>query len=250
MRWWYATETQCGVQAFNRPCQVIEKSQIFGLPCPQNEICKQPDEVVYIIEDDRDVLDELSELVAWCGYRTKAFVSPIEFQREALSGLRGCVMLDVQLPGIDGLELQAWLKAAAPNLPVVFLSGVSSIETAVGCMRSGAVDFLVKPIRQTDLRRALTAALGEFRKSSCRAQSINEILDMVRTLTPAEWRVAELMAQGYVSKQIANILDRSENTTKIHRFRIFSKLGITSSAQLVKIVEMAKASGELHGQDR
>lgn len=242
LRWGYTLETRCGIEAFNRPCQAIGEAPLVGLPCPQNEICRVQGETVYILDDDPVILEELRELVEWCGYTVKCFSSPLEFQRESVASLQGCVMLDVELPGVDGIEMHTWLRSVAPNLPVIFLSGVSSIETAVSCMRAGAVEFLVKPIKQGDLRRALTAAIGAGRMKTCRRESVEEVGRMVQALTPAEWRVAELIAQGYVTKQIANLLDRSENTTKIHRFRIFNKLGVTSSAQLVKIVEMAKSA--------
>jgi FixJ family two-component response regulator len=106
-------------------------------------------------------------------------------------------------------------------------------------MRDGALEFLVKPVKQSQLRRALSSAIGTSRMRTCRRESVEEVARRVETLTPTEWRVAQFIAQGYVTKQIANILGRSENTTKIHRFRIFTKLGVSSAASLVKIVEMA-----------
>ncbi len=241
-RWGYRLDTRCGIEAFNRPCQSLGDDVTVGPPCPQNSICAVAGETVYILEDDPVVLEELKELVEWCGYAVKTYANPTEFQREPVANLRGCVMLDVELPGADGVEIQAWLREVAPDIPVIFLSGVSSIETAVGCMRDGAVEFLVKPIKQSQLRRALSAAIGASRMRVCRRESIDEVARRVDLLTPTEWRVAEYIAKGYVTKQIANILNRSENTTKIHRFRIFTKLGVSSSASLVKIVEMAKSA--------
>lgn len=242
-RWVYSLETRCGIEAINRPCQLHGDGELVGLPCPQNEICALPDEIVYIVDDDPVILEELKELVEWCGFKAKCFSNPLEFQREPVASLRGCVLLDVNLPGFDGVEIQAWLRDVAPDLPVVFLSGSSNIETAVGCMLAGAVEFLVKPLKQKELRRALSAAVGAGRMKHCRKESLEAVAQRVAQLTPAEWRVAKLIAQGYVTKQIASILDRSENTTKIHRFRVFSKLGVSSSASLVKIVEMAEQSG-------
>lgn len=239
-RWGYSLDTRCGIEAFNRPCQSLGDDEIAGPPCPQNSICAVAGETVYILEDDPVVLEELQEFVEWCGYTVKSYASPFDFQREPARTLRGCVMLDVDMPGADGIEVYAWLREVAPDMPVIFLSGVSSVETAVGCMRDGALEFLVKPINQSQLRRALNAAIGASRVRVCRRESIEEVARRVDMLTPTEWRVAQYMAQGYVTKQIANILNRSENTTKIHRFRIFSKLGVSSSASLVKIVEMAK----------
>lgn len=238
-RWGYRLDTRCGIEAFNRPCQALEDDQIVGLPCPQNDICKVEGEVVHIVEDDVVVLEELRELVEWCGYSVRCYTSPLEFQRQPAANLRGCVMLDVDLPGADGIEVHTWLRQAAPDLPVIFLSGVSSVETAVGCMRDGALEFLVKPVKQSQLRRALSSAMGTSRMRACRRESVEDVARRVETLTPTEWRVAQFIAQGYVTKQIANILGRSENTTKIHRFRIFTKLGVSSAASLVKIVEMA-----------
>lgn len=138
MRWGYTLETRCGIEAFNRPCQGGGEAPPVGLPCPQNEICRVQGETVYILDDDPVILEELRELVEWCGYTVKCFSSPLEFQREPVASLQGCVMLDVELPGVDGIEMHTWLRSVAPNLPVIFLSGVSSIETAVSCMRAGA----------------------------------------------------------------------------------------------------------------
>ena len=236
----YNGDTKCGIEAFGRPCQLQENAQIFGGSCPQNSICEVDGETVYIVDDDHELLHELRELVEWCGFTVKCFSSAFEFQQVAINSFCGCVVLDVVLPASDGTEIHTWLKHVAPDVPVVFLSGASNIEIAVDCMRTGAVEFLVKPVKQNDLRRALNSAMGLSRMLRCRRDSVNEIATKLKTLTPTEWRVAQSLAQGLVTKQIASVLGRSENTVKIHRARIFKKLNIISSASLLKFIEMKK----------
>lgn len=245
-RWSNQLDTGCGIQAFSRPCQVPQKTAASGIPYPQNPICKVHGETVYIVDDDKDLLEELKELVEWCGYSVRTFANPLEFQSEPVESLIGCVMLDLELPGADGMEIQSWLKLVAPDLPIIYISGTASVDTAVSCMRAGAVEFLSKPIRNSEMRRALNSAMGVMRKRHCRRLAVNDCATRVARLTPAERRVAELIAQGYVTKQVADLLGRSENTTKIHRFRIFNKLGVSSSASIVKIMEMANEANVRH----
>lgn len=238
--WRILRNTRCGIEAFNRPCQNVTAGVALpGAPCPQNDLCRAPGETVYLIDDDPATLSELRELVEWFGYRVECYETATEFQRVIGRTPRGCVLLDVELPGIGGLEAHQWIRSTFPALPVVFLSGVSTIQTAVSCMREGAVGFLVKPVVASELRHALMTAVSSSRMNHCRQESVELICQRTRSLTPAEWRVARLVAQGYLTKQIAAILDRSENTTKIHRLRIYRKLGVSSSAQLLRILDIA-----------
>jgi FixJ family two-component response regulator len=136
------------------------------------------------------------------------------------------------LPGSDGTEIQTWLKENAPHIPVIIVSGVASLRTAIDFMRKGAADFLSKPIDQGDLRLALHRAVGLSRMAHCRRASVMEITHRLQVLTPAEQHIAGYVAKGYPSKKIANLIGRSVNTVKIHKTRIFQKLNISSSVSL------------------
>lgn len=207
-------------------------TEVVGIPYPQNPICKIQDEVVYIVEDNVEILKEFAEMIEWHGCATKCFANPLDFLREDPATLNGCVILDVMLPGSDGTEIQAWLKENAPHIPVIIVSGVASLRTAIDCMRKGAADFLSKPIDQSDLRPALHRAVGLSRMAHCRRASVMEVTHRLQVLTPAEQRIAEYVAKGYPSKKIANLIGRSVNTVKIHKTRIFYKLNISSSVSL------------------
>lgn len=230
------TAAKCGISAMNRPCMLASREDDIGLPYPRNPICQTPGEKIYVVDDDPAFLEEVTELLGWIGTPVVSFDNPFDFQKGVTHPIAGCVILDIRMPAYDGVSLHRWLREVDCIAPVIFLSGSSNISTAVDCMKSGALDFLVKPVKETDLNAAVIAAISTSRKRFCEQSSTQYIRSLLDKLTPAERKVADCIAKGYLTKQIASMLDRSENTIKIHRYRILNKVGVTSSAGLVRLM--------------
>lgn len=238
------TPARCGVRAIGRPCQTKEPTGAVGLPFPRNPICQSKGEAIYVIDDDSDFLAEVAEQLNWIGAPVHTFSSAIDFQKTVTMPVVGCVLVDVRMPAIDGISLHDWLRSVNSLASVVFLSGASNISIAVDRMKAGALDFLIKPLREMELTSAVSNALAHSRMRYCVAQSQVMAQEMLSLLTPAERRVASLIAEGYVTKQIAAILERSENTIKIHKHKIMSKLGIISTTPLVRIMSLVSEDVE------
>lgn len=237
-RWTLEDAAKCGANCYLRPCQLGDTSHIPASAFPMADVCRSPREAVLIVDDDSDVLEELAEMVRSFGYDVVCCSSATDFQREAQAVTTGCVLLDVKLPGQDGLAVQEWLKDANPTLPVIFVSGVRDIGTIVHCMKSGALDFMQKPISDMALSGAVNAAVGFSRKAYCVAESRKLIAALIGTLTPTELKVAEYISKGFPTKLVASELGRSENTVKIHRHRIFSKLKVSSAASVANLMRV------------
>ena len=228
----------CGIRAIGRPCQTKRINAPIGLPHPRNPVCQSPGEAIYVIDDDQDFLDEVAEQLNWIGVPVSTYTSAVDFQNAIRGPIVGCVLVDIRMPTIDGISLHEWLRSIDCLASVVFLSGASNVTVAVDRMKAGALDFLVKPLRETELVAAVTNAISHSRMRYCAAESARAATELFEQLTPAERRVAELISDGYVTKQIAALLDRSENTIKIHKHKIMSKIGANSTAALVKLMSI------------
>jgi FixJ family two-component response regulator len=199
------------------------------------------DSLVFVVDDDDSVRRALCRLIQSAGYRVQTFGSAREF----LDGLRSvtssaCLILDVQLPDIDGLALQCELKAA---LPIIFLTGHGDISMTARAMKAGAVDFLEKPVSDTNLLRAISEALehGEHTHAACR--ELDAIRLRIERLTPREHEVMMLVVTGLLNKQIAEELGTAVKTIKAHRARVMEKMEVTSLAQLVRLTDKARLNG-------
>ena len=236
IRWAFGARTGCGQELFLRPCQgcehVLADSSVF----PLHDICKGAPEKVFIVEDDPDLLEEIAELVSFSGYEVHPCRNADELRAGIAGAQTGCVLLDIGLPGQDGLALQEWIVAAGLNLPVVFISGMNRLDTAVHCMKAGAIDYLRKPFNEIDLRRAINRGISLSRKNHCRQESVKSVKEVVASLTPTELEVARKMAHGLPTKVIAAEMGRSENTIKIHRHKIFGKLLVYSPASVANLL--------------
>lgn len=192
---------------------------------------------VFLIDDDAGVLKALTRLLQTAGYKTKAFSSSIEFLREHDPSVPGCVVLDLAMPGLDGLELQQALTRQAADRPIIFLTGHGSVPTSVTAMRAGAIDFLLKPVKRCDLLRAVTQAAERdkvTRRARAERRTIRELLE---TLTPREREVLTHVIAGSLNKQIAAGLGTVEKTIKVHRSRMMAKMGVRTVAELVRLTE-------------
>jgi FixJ family two-component response regulator len=190
---------------------------------------------VYIVDDATEVRVALSRLLATMGYQVRAFESAERFLQEQDADAPGCLLLDVCMPGLSGIELQRSLSGSPCARPIVFLSGKGDVQISVHAMKEGAVDFLTKPIERTRLVAAVEQALkrdAEERREKAIRRMIRERLG---TLTPRERQVMAQVIRGRLNKQIAVGLGTGEKTVKVHRARVMSKMGAHSVAELVQL---------------
>jgi FixJ family two-component response regulator len=193
--------------------------------------------VTYLVDDDSGVLKALSRLLHAAGYETRAHGSPQIFLDSYDPDVPGCAILDLTMPGIDGLALQQRLAEKDQTLPVIFLTGTGDIACSVRAMRAGAVDFLTKPVDG----KQLLAAIERAREKDAEARNLRmdrEAFDRrIARLTPREREVLDYVVLGKLNKQIAATLGTVEKTIKVHRGRMMAKLEVRSVAELVRLVE-------------
>ncbi|MBR0696627.1 response regulator transcription factor [Bradyrhizobium lablabi] len=193
---------------------------------------------VYLVDDDPGVLQALSRLLRTGGYDVRPYSSPQMFLEEHDMAVCGCAVLDLSMPGLDGLEIQRVLTAASGyHRPVVFVTGKGDIPTSVRAMKAGAIDFLTKPVQDKDLFEAVSRAKAREAESR-RLQSEKESIQAkFSNLTPREREVFAHVVAGRLNKQIAADLGTVEKTIKVHRSRMMEKLGIRTVADLVRMAE-------------
>ena len=194
---------------------------------------KQTGEVVYLVDDDISIREAMTELLELLGLAVISFESAESFLRHERADSAACLILDLQLPEMSGLELQRRL-AQSSNLPVIFITGHGDIPSSVRAMKGGALEFLTKPVDREALTLAVRAALDLNRDSRVRQADIADIRNRLSLLTPRERQVLPLLVTGYLNKQVAAMLGISEVTVQIHRGRIMRKMVASSFADLVR----------------
>jgi FixJ family two-component response regulator len=197
---------------------------------------------VYLVDDDAGVLKALSRLLRAKGYEVKSYLSPQEFLKQHDPTVSGCAVLDVSMPGLDGLELQKALTAGGSPRPIVFITGKGDVPTSVRAMKAGAIDFLTKPTKDTDLLEAIRRAEERDTEARRRLSELEVVQAKLRTLTPRERQVLTHVVAGRLNKQIAGDLGTVEKTIKVHRSRMMEKLGLRTVADLVRMAERAQIS--------
>ena len=199
----------------------------------------RPDDagVVCVIDDDEDVRKALKRLLRSSGLAVETFSSPQAFLAYPLADRPSCLVLDVQLPGQSGLELQTALQAAELNIPIVFVTGHGDVPMSVRAMKAGAVDFLEKPFEDRDLLDSIHRALDESRERRADDAERAVIRQHIDSLTPRERQVLELLVTGLLNKQVAGELGAAEKTIKIHRGRIMAKMHAKSLVDLARMTE-------------
>jgi FixJ family two-component response regulator len=195
--------------------------------------------LVFVIDDDPSVRKGLTRLLRSAEYESEVFASAAEFLARPLHSGPACVIVDVQMPGLNGLEFQEALIKRRRDEQLVFITGHGSIPMCAQVMKAGAVDFLPKPFKSSELLHCVERALArstEQRRVAARKNEARHLLDL---LTPREFEVMQLVATGILNKQVAAELGTAEKTVKVHRGRVMQKLRITSVAELVRLIEKA-----------
>jgi len=193
--------------------------------------------IVFVVDDDLDVLKSLARVLRSAGLEVATFSSPSEFLEQHVPRAAGCLVLDVAMPGLNGLELQAALTAKGSAIPIIFLTGRGDISMSVQAMKGGAVDFLTKPVDDEDLLKVVAAALEKNRIERQSRAELDDIQERLATLTPREREVLTHVVSGQLNKQIANDLGTVEKTIKVHRARVMKKMKVNSVAELVRLTE-------------
>jgi FixJ family two-component response regulator len=200
-------------------------------------VMTEGDVIVFVVDDDAPLRESLTNLLRSMGFRVAAFASAQEFLRSPRPDVPSCLVLDVQLPELSGLELQQRLAEADLAMPIIFITGHGDIPMAVQAMKAGAVEFFTKPFRDQALLDAVRRALlrdSEFRKHR---SEVLELRERLGTLTARERQVLALVVAGLLNKQIAGELGTSELTIKAHRGRVMRKMQAASLADLVRMAE-------------
>jgi len=194
---------------------------------------------VYVVDDDVSVRTALERLLKSVGLTVQAFTSAREFLEQATPAWSGCLIADVRMPGMSGLELQDELNARQLSLPVIFLTGYGTVPASVRALKAGAVDFLEKPVDDQTLLDAVQTALERDHRSRLHQAEIKNIRQRLDSLTPREYEVLTFIISGRINKQVAAELGTTEKTIKVHRARIMEKLQCASLAELVRLAEKA-----------
>lgn len=198
--------------------------------------------VVFIVDDDSSVRRSLERLIQSVGLTAKSYASAREFLQSGHGEETGCLVLDMRMPEVSGLELQEKMTQAGILLPIIFISGHSTVAMSVRAMKAGALDFLQKPFDEQDLLEAIYRAIDRSRQAQAKREELKELEARVRSLTPKEYEVFTWVITGMPNKKIADRLATAEKTVKVHRASIMKKMGAQSVADLVRMAEKAGIS--------
>ena len=200
--------------------------------------------IVYIVDDDPIVRGAISSLLMSVGQQVQLFESATDLLQSSLPAIPSCMVLDIRLPGLSGLDLQAELANVGLPIPIIFITGHGDIPMSVKAMKAGAIDFLTKPFRDQDLLDAVTGALERDQERRKDEEDARDLRAKYLTLTTREQQIMALVSDGLMNKQVASRLEISQFTAKIHRGRVMRKLGAKSLADLVVMAEALGVRGK------
>jgi len=230
---------------------VTERPKSPSLPESGKQALKEP--IVFVIDDDLSMRRALTNLIQSVGLEVETFGSAAELMKGELPEVASCLVLDIRLPGLSGLDLQAELARANIRIPIIFITGHGDIPMTVRAMKGGAIDFLTKPFRDQDLLDAVVSAIDKDRKRRETDKTVANLQALYDTLSSREREVLGFVATGLMNKQIAAELDLAEITVKIYRGHIMKKMQARSLADLIRMTETlgirpVKPSGGPAGQ--
>jgi FixJ family two-component response regulator len=210
---------------------------VIGHQTSPRNIASGEEPIVYVVDDDASVREALRNLFRSVGLRVEVFGSAPEFLQSKLPDVASCLILDIRLPRLSGLDFQLDLAKAGIHIPIIFMTGHGDIPMTVRAMKAGAVDFLTKPFRDHDMLDAVTTAIARDRNSRNEARALSDLHARLMTLTAREQEVLALVTTGLMNKQVAAEIGIAEITVKIHRGHIMKKMGAKSLADLVKMAQ-------------
>jgi FixJ family two-component response regulator len=210
---------------------------VTGHPTLPSELAAVGDPVVFVIDDDTSMREALQSLFRSVGLRVEVFGSAPEFLQSNLPNVASCLVLDIRLPGVSGLDFQIELTEAGIHIPIIFMTGHGDIPMSVQAMKAGAVDFLTKPFRHQEMLHAVNRALAADRNRRTEEKTVSDLRVLFESLTPREREVLVLVTAGLVNKRIAAELGVSEITVKVHRSHVMRKMRTRSLAQLARIAD-------------
>lgn len=199
--------------------------------------------IVYVIDDDESVRDSLADLLNSVGHQVESFGSAHEFLAAARADVPGCIVLDVRLPGPSGIEFQRRLTKSRINLPIIFISGHADVPTSVQALKSGAIEFLTKPLNDQQLLDAVQTGIARDREQRDEATIVAALRERLDLLTPREREILALVVSGRANKQIAAEFGLSEMTVKVHRGHVMQKMRAGSLVELVRITDRLGIGG-------
>jgi FixJ family two-component response regulator len=206
-------------------------------PPDQKSVVGGDQPIVFVVEDDPSIGEALGRLFRTVGLRAELFGSAPEFLQSKLPDVPACLVLDVRLPGLSGLDIQSELAKANSQIPIIFMTGHGDIPMSVKAMKAGAVDFLTKPFRDQDMLDAVVAAIERDRLGRDHAKAVSELRALFDTLSAREQEVMALVTTGLMNKQVAAEVGLSEITVKIHRGNAMRKMGARTLADMVRMAE-------------
>jgi FixJ family two-component response regulator len=206
-------------------------------PKSSHEPASAKEPIVFVVEDDESMRRALSNLFQSVGLEVKLFGSASEMLKSKLPDVASCLVLDVRLPGLSGLDFQTELANANIHTPIIFMTGHGDIPMSVRAMKGGAVDFLTKPFRDQDMLDAVVKAIERDRNRREAEKIVGNVQALFETLTPREREVLALVTSGLMNKQVAAEIGLAEITVKIHRGHIMKKMGAKSLADLIRMAE-------------